>query len=475
MADVEQKAKEEKWGTPDALPGWVNRFEFYGDARVRYQREIYSSQNLPAGGISANGQLTASAGYINFAGINDNLGVITPNNLDQIFFNFTDDRDRPRARLRLGANVYIAPGVDAGFRLATGDETDLTSLNASLGDDFRRFDFTVDRVFLSYTGADGPGPDWLKIDAGRFQNPFYSTEMLWDVDLAFDGIAVSGRYPLSQSIDSPFADRSEIFGTIGAFPIDVEETVFDDDSSNDKWLYGVQLGLDHEFDQLISARIAASYYVFDNYVGIRNPETGLVFDRSRFDYTAPTALRRGNSLFPIRETLDATGTTIVEQVWGLASDFELINLTSQVVLAHFMPVQVKITADVVKNIGFDADEVAQRRGFAVEERTFGYSTMLDVGYVDIDKFGDWRFFGGYRYLERDAVVDAFSDSNFLAGSTNAKGWIIGGEFGVTKSLAARIRYFTADEIDGYYDAFIPETDNTPLGIDILQLDLQASF
>ena len=37
LADVSQKAKQEKWGTPDAVPGWINSVKLYGDARVRHE------------------------------------------------------------------------------------------------------------------------------------------------------------------------------------------------------------------------------------------------------------------------------------------------------------------------------------------------------------------------------------------------------------------------------------------------------
>jgi hypothetical protein len=71
---------------------------------------------------------------------------------------------------------------------------------------------------------------------------------------------------------------------------------------------------------------------------------------------------------------------------------------------------------------------------------------------------------GYKYLERDAVLDAFTDSDFHLGGTDAKGYYFGFDYAFTPRVSARIRYLSANEIDG-----------PPLGIDVVQLDLNASF
>jgi len=79
-------------------------------------------------------------------------------------------------------------------------------------------------------------------------------------------------------------------------------------------------------------------------------------------------------------------------------------------------------------------------------------------------FGQWRATVGYRYLQRDAVLDSFTDSDFHLGGTDAKGYSLQLDFGLTKSAFARMRYLSANEIDG-----------APLGIDVLQLDIIGRF
>ena len=45
-----------------------------------------------------------------------------------------------------------------------------------------------------------------------------------------------------------------------------------------------------------------------------------------------------------------------------------------------------------------------------------------MGYPEIKNRWDWRVYGYYKYLEADAVIDAFTDPDFHFGGTNARGW-----------------------------------------------------
>jgi len=82
----------------------------------------------------------------------------------------------------------------------------------------------------------------------------------------------------------------------------------------------------------------------------------------------------------------------------------------------------------------------------------------------MDHGGAWRTYFGYRYVEADAVLDAFTDSDFHLGGTDAKGFFVGGDFAFSPRVFARLKYFSANEIDG-----------PPLGIDLWQLDINAQF
>ena len=58
------------------------------------------------------------------------------------------------------------------------------------------------------------------------------------------------------------------------------------------------------------------------------------------------------------------------------------------------------------------------------------------------KAAAWRVSLGYRYLERDAVLDAFTDSDFRLGGTDVQGFIVGGEYALTPRVLLRARYLS---------------------------------
>ena len=94
----------------------------------------------------------------------------------------------------------------------------------------------------------------------------------------------------------------------------------------------------------------------------------------------------------------------------------------------------------------------------------GYLIRGIVGVPEPKKFGDWNVELSYRYIESDATLDSFSDSDFHLGGTNAKGYTIGGSFGLSRNVFLTGRWLSANQISG-----------PPLAIDVLQIDLVAEF
>ncbi len=121
-------------------------------------------------------------------------------------------------------------------------------------------------------------------------------------------------------------------------------------------------------------------------------------------------------------------------------------------------------ADFVKNLGYNATDVSARYGAYVAPRVKGYQSELSFGSDLMNRFATWRAFVGYRYLQRDAVIDAFTDQDYHLGGTDAKGYYLGSDFNFTRRTWMRVRYMAFDAIDG-----------PPLAIDTWQLDVNARF
>lgn len=425
--DVIDRARQEQWGVPAALPEWISRIKFKADLRLREQSDRFADGN-------------AQFAYFDFLQIN-NAGGLAAAGANGLL-NTTQDRDRFRARVRLGADLTIADSLLAGVRMTTGNATDPVSTNQTLGTYGARYQTQLDQAFVRYQAA-GDTP-WLTAWGGRFDNPWLSTDLVWDADLGFEGVAGTLRHDFAGK-----GPARGVFLTAGAFPLQEEEL-----TSHDKWLFGGQAGFDFGFADQSRLKAGLAYYAYSNITGERNALDGI-----QFDYTAPKFLQKGNTLYDIRN--DTNPST---QRFALAADYKLLDLTVQYDLARFAPYHVILTGDFVRNIGFDKQAVAARIGGPIDAKVNGYQFLASVGAPQVLAAGQWRVFGGYKHLERDAVLDAFTDSDFHLGGTDAKGWLMGGDYGLARNTWLTLRYLTADEIDG-----------PPLGIDVLQLDLNTRF
>ncbi|WP_246048339.1 putative porin [Hankyongella ginsenosidimutans] len=62
------------------------------------------------------------------------------------------------------------------------------------------------------------------------------------------------------------------------------------------------------------------------------------------------------------------------------------------------------------------------------------------------------------------MLDGYTESDFHLGGTNAKGYFVTGNFGLFDNVWLTGRWLSADQVYG-----------PRFGIDVLQLDLNASF
>jgi hypothetical protein len=348
--------------------------------------------------------------------------------------NSSEDRHRMRVRARVGVTAKVNDKVEAGFSLATGNTTDPVSTNQTLGDSLNKKSIVMDLAYLRWKPLKS-----VTVLGGRFVSPWLSTDLVWDQDVNFDGVVVSYKPQLTP--------RTSLFITAGAFPIQEIEL-----SSKEKWLFGGQLGVQYTPSENMTLKLAAAIYDFEHTTGVAN-------DPARpgaNDWTAPQFQQKGNTL------IDIDPSSVIKTAY--ASDFREFNVTGNLDLGYWNPVRVILSADYVNNIGFDKAAVKSRTASDVKKETEGYQLGVTVGHKDTLAFGKWKALLFYKYLEADAVIDSFTDSDFHMGGTNAKGWIAGLDFGVGKNVWLNSRWLTANEISG-----------PPLGVDVFQFNVNARF
>lgn len=488
VTDVKRDAKSEGWGIPAALPEWVAAINPSFDMRIRFSDDFYGDDNeggIEQFGIDANGRLIGPYNWLSInragntpqGGLNRQVGL----NPNEAIINNQKDRLRIRERFRLGFEAKIADGLKAGVRFATSNIKNPVSNDQTLGNTGQSFDFAIDRAYLQYDYLDDKNTNWFSVYAGRIINPFVSTDVVFDPDLSFEGVAGSVRLPFNRGssklngykapnptarfgINQGQQSPDSVFLTLGVFPIqDIDVSV------NDKWLYGGQLGADWLVFNESRFNIATSYYEYKNINARKNPTSS-----HSNDWTAPQFVQKGNSMVAITDisTFNDPNASCQDQqgcLFGLASEFKIFNATAMFDYAGFAPAHVLVTADYAKNLGFNRQRILSEFGnsFAstdLQERTNAYQARIDIGHPEIKRFGNWSVNLAYRYVERDAVLDAFTDSVFHQGGTDAKGWVLGTQYGLAKNTWLNLRWFSTDAIDG-----------PKYSVDTLNVDLNARF
>lgn len=467
VGDVLAHAKNEHWGIKDALPEWTRKFKLSGDMRLRYEPLFMANDNK--------GGLEVFPYYPNGQAIND-AGGFSNAALDAVR-NTNQDNQRFRERLRLAIDTDITESLKAGVRLSTGNLRDPVSTNQTMGQTGSRYEFSVDRAYLEYDKHDEMGFNWLTLSGGRLKNPFYvgggeftgGSELVWDTDLSFEGFAGTYRYNLGTQNKMGHGAKM-LYATLGAFPL--QEAQF---SNNDKWLFAGQLGLDWGFSNNDMLRMGLAYYDYKNVTAKRNQTASGTCDLNSRENTAsrPEFMQGGNTLAMIcREgTFNDPVLSPYPGMVGLASDFNIVNVNMRYDMALFDPVFVTFSADYAKNLGFNSAEVTANRSLggvlgsgSINEQTSAWQIRTDLGSLRLDKPGNWSTFIAYKYVGSDAVLDAYSDSDFHLGGTNAKGWVLGGNYALWNNVWLTSRWFSTEAVYG-----------PSYGVDLFQMDINAKF
>lgn len=499
------QAQAEGWAKPGETPEWTRRIALYGDVRARFERRFFDKGNADS--------------FPNYAAINEgqpqNINDRTAGYVPPAFLNTLANRNRGQLRARLGVKANIDSWISANVRLATGNDRNPVSTNQTLGAfGGGGYQVWLDRASVRLT----PLKD-VNVDFGRFGNPFFTTDLMFDLDMGFDGVAVSARKPVTRGV--------AFFGSAGAFPVFNTDLNFgsrnaptaDVDGANsypgvrgpyksqDKYLFAAQAGAELDLGDRWKVRLAGAYFHYDNVQGKLSAPCQYYELTCSTDATRPAFQQLGNTLFPIRDVianpLDPVGSP-ENQYFGLASKFRVLNVHGAVDYNPSSRFGMRLEGDFVKNLGWDRNllrgtfdattgwtgrainnlgadtriaDPANANGTilvpgAYEGGNIGWQARLTVGSaLGLNTDGDgaierggWNLMLAYRHLESDAVIDAFADSDFGLGGTNAKGWYLNANYAIGRNTMFGARWISSNEIAG-----------PPLAVDRLFVDLLARF
>lgn len=494
--EIMTKAKTEKWvSSSNSTPGWVRRVTISGDIRVRSQSELQSRLNDNT--IFDIARLGASSSPINTT-LTDVLSL-------PLLDTRSNRYNRLKIRARLGVTANINPNVKVGIQIATGDDNSPISTNQKLAGGFAKRDIWLDKAYIELKPK-----DWIKTTIGRFDNPFFSTELLFDDDLRFDGFAAE------ITADRFLPEKIGLKLRGGAFPLDngrPDDTYFQyytDPTTPSyvpphrvtpsRWLFSGQIEAGYKMDNGLEIRTAAAYHDFHGLQGqlsepckfssISSALTGPDPVECSTDATRVMFPRKGNTLFYIRDinTPDGNFAKAERQYLGMTYKYRVLDLGTSVSMPLNDRISATLSGNYLRNLAFKRKDECRVRSDGslrppftnveaingnddpcngqgiLHSGNMGWLANLTVGYPKPSKWGEWRASAGYRYLETDAVPDAFPDSDFHLGGTNTKGYTIGAALGVTDGVVLSGKWMSANEITG-----------SPLSIDVLQFDLTAAF
>jgi polyhydroxyalkanoate synthesis regulator phasin len=333
------------------------------------------------------------------------------------------DRSRQRIRARVGATTLVNNQVEMGIQIATGNSADRRSTNQDMDGMFDKKSVWLDLGYINYKPTPVPG---LQLIAGKMKQPWMSVaDMMWDGDINPEGFAAA--YQKKNG-------TTTLFGSAGYY---VMKDNVDGDGvkfNNDLALYQAQIGAAFDMGSSTRLTLGAGINDFNNERQGRTPDLTVPFRDAAFT--------NGN-------------TTDAFRLYELLGQMDVIGL----------PLPLSVYAHYVKNdeaadlINPNTRAVLFRDGN--EDTAWLLGLRSNVAGVAIDY--------NYRDVQRNAVVGAFTDSDFGAGFTTGKGHKLKLQYDFLTNFYVAMTYFkTESDVASRFD-------NDGAGADTFFIDLNAKF
>jgi hypothetical protein len=385
--EVQKPKPPAQTASAPTLPDWVSRITPFGDVRVR----------------------------------------------NEAFFRKGDsDRNRDRFRLRFGAKVAVNEETELGFKLASGASGDPISNNQTFTDTFSFKSINIANAYIKLAPSKSLGLDrpWLTVTGGKFDIPLYTPPVpaapVFDKDLTPEGF-----YESLKAIESKG-------GFVRGLALNLGQWIFEENSNTgEAALYAFQgVGNFALGDVLWNVGVGDYHYVDPSSIAVaRNKNTSLNITNNvtLSDGTVVGGRPIDPTKFgPNKDGLDADGKAIT--IKKLNSGFNDLDFATDVVVPTVAPSwPVKIFFQYVKNTEANSDDT-------------GYEAGAGIG-ANKDP-GDVAFTYAFEHLETDAVVSAFSESDFgHDGGTNTEAHIVQLSYVLWKNLTFLSTAYFDEPID----------------------------
>ncbi|MCG8342655.1 MAG: putative porin [Chlorobiales bacterium] len=297
-------------------------------------------------------------------------------------------RDRHRIRVRLGVYPWITEELSAGVQLSTAGSNDPVSRNQTLGDGFTTKDINLNEAFIDYHPMFFDGEVNFLFGKRAVKSTLIRVnDLVWDSDLTLEGMTFQFGKDGSKQL-------SGLNAVAGYYFINEFKT-----GESDPFFWAAQLAYTGQTGDL-GFMVGGSYY---DYVHIVHEPADVLGDWTDGDFF-------GNSHNGVYDY-----------------DYNIVEIFANVVGKFHGSLPWKLYGQYAINVAEDVDEGDK-----------GYLVGFKLGKAK--KVGQWEFDANYCYLEKDAVLGAFTDSDRWGGGTNGQGFEVGGKYHLVQNMTLGLKY-----------------------------------
>lgn len=428
--------------------------------------------------------------------------------------------DRLRFRLRAGADITLGEHWFGGFGLQSNVASD--SGNQTFGPAFSNYGIYIDRAFMGWRN------DWLMVEAGKFANPFYTTDLIWDPDINPDGFVQSiAFHKLFAGEETGYSKDGKTTITRTETPpweltLNLGELAYDDNKEDafggyrwntDAWMFVAQLIGSYKITPDVKVTLAPGYMTYtagnvtnaNDSVPFSNQTTSLVVPSTTGTVNSvltgsaagltPTGKVNGvvtSSTAVTNNVATATSTTVYSTLLGHSAVGHLSIVTAPGdVSFKLCGVKIRALWDFAYNTEGEQRAVKELGliGPIHDPKTkallvSGHSSADDFAWLagfaigENKKQGDFAFFANYRHTGIASIDPNINDSDFALSYVNTQGYKVGIAYNITDFCVGAVTWYDAWNLRKNLVGGEATTNSKIANanqVQVLQVDLNVKF
>jgi len=350
-----------------------------------------------------------------------------------------EDRDRARYKLTFGvktkANDFYS---DLAFAMGSGGRSDNATFGSGSNGSNSKETLFVKRAMVGWNAT-----DWLTLEAGRVANPLYTTAMVWDGDLTFEGLVEKLKFK---------AGNADIFFNLTQSQYIGDHKVFSNGSGN------------REENTILAFQGGAKFPISDN-----------VSAKAALTYTTYTNDDAGGIFTPAVGTSTSNGTNVQG-----TNDIRTIEIPAEINIKGSGTLSYSVFGDYVKNLDGDdrADAACAANAAICGKGDDDNAWMLGVGIKSGKGKGAWDAKLWYQDVGMYSVDPNAVDSDFMDSRVNMKGVVFKAGYNLRENVVVNLAAGHAKRKESDLSAAGVSTADIGLNLDsynLYQLDMTYKF